>query len=169
LAPCEERRHSRGASARKLTSRAELAVAVAVPDAFRRAHDDHFTFSQTQNDGSRRDETYVRGDEQTREKKSGQKLGFPSPPGANLGGVLARKKLRHAVEDAVGAPVRAHAQARWPRARATAHESEEPIRKPSSNGRSEAGGRREGGREGGEGEGRHRGTIGAARSGGGAG
>jgi hypothetical protein len=36
-------------------------------------------------------------------------------PGADLGGVLAREELRHAVEDAVGASVGAHAQARWPR------------------------------------------------------
>ena len=36
-------------------------------------------------------------------------------PGADLGGVLAREEFRHAVEDAVGASVGAHAQARWPR------------------------------------------------------
>ena len=55
-------------------------------------------------------------------------------PRADLAGVLAWEQLRHAVEDAVGAAVRAHPQRRWssqmePEAarRASRQENREPV------------------------------------------
>jgi len=91
-------------------------------------------------------------------------------PGADIGGVLARQQLRHAVEDAVGAPVRARAQARCLEQKSSTRVSngENPSGEQEARWQWPKRGM-EAGREGGRGEGRHRGPRGVARSGGGAG